>query len=178
MVQLLVWAFPPHTRGCTQRESHPHLSRDVSPAHAGMYLSTTSTTTSGMSFPRTRGDVPVVVLQYDQCLLFPPHTRGCTLGVSRLKAETSVSPAHAGMYLDKRRPVPRKTRFPRTRGDVPEGEIRQASLEMFPPHTRGCTFGTTPQVWLNLQKTYELRRAEIKAGHQIAERVRPRQTAA
>ena len=39
-------------------------------------------------------------------------------------------------------------------------------------------FGTTPQVWLNLQKTYELRRAEIKAGRQIAERVRPRQTAA
>ena len=38
--------------------------------------------------------------------------------------------------------------------------------------------GTTPQVWMNLQKTYELRRAEIKAGHQIAERVRPRQTAA
>ena len=39
-------------------------------------------------------------------------------------------------------------------------------------------FGTTPQVWMNLQKTYELRRAEIKAGYQIAERVRPRQTAA
>ena len=39
-------------------------------------------------------------------------------------------------------------------------------------------FGTTPQVGLNLQKTYELRRAEIKAGHQIAERVKPRQTAA
>ena len=39
-------------------------------------------------------------------------------------------------------------------------------------------FGTTTQVWMNLQKTYELRRAEIKAGHQIAERVRPRQTAA
>ena len=39
-------------------------------------------------------------------------------------------------------------------------------------------FGTTPQVWMNLQKTYELRRAEIKAGHQIAECVRPRQTAA
>ena len=39
-------------------------------------------------------------------------------------------------------------------------------------------FGTTPQVWLNLQKTYELRRAENKTGRQIAERVRPRQTAA
>ncbi len=39
-------------------------------------------------------------------------------------------------------------------------------------------FGTTPQVWLNLQKTYELRRAEIEAGREIAKRVKPRQTAA
>ena len=39
-------------------------------------------------------------------------------------------------------------------------------------------FGTTPQVWLNLQKTYELRRAEIEAGREIAERVKPRKTAA
>ena len=39
-------------------------------------------------------------------------------------------------------------------------------------------FGTTPQVWLTLQKTYELRRAEIEAGREIAERVKPRKTAA
>lgn len=36
-------------------------------------------------------------------------------------------------------------------------------------------FGTTPQVWLNLQKTYELRREEIAAGQEIAERVTPAQ---
>ena len=30
-------------------------------------------------------------------------------------------------------------------------------------------FGTTPQVWLNLQQTYDLRRAEIAAGPRIAE---------
>ena len=35
-------------------------------------------------------------------------------------------------------------------------------------------FGTTPQLWLNLQKTWELRRAEIKTGREIAERVAPR----
>lgn len=35
-------------------------------------------------------------------------------------------------------------------------------------------FGTTPQVWLNLQKTYELRRAEIEVGQRIVERVKPR----
>lgn len=39
-------------------------------------------------------------------------------------------------------------------------------------------FGTTPQLWLNLQKTWELRRAELKAGRHIAERVKPRQTVA
>ena len=39
-------------------------------------------------------------------------------------------------------------------------------------------FGTTPQLWLNLQKTWELQRAEIEAGREIAERVAPRQTAA
>ncbi|MCY4634555.1 MAG: HigA family addiction module antitoxin [Acidobacteria bacterium] len=39
-------------------------------------------------------------------------------------------------------------------------------------------FGTTPQVWLNLQQTYELRRAEIAVGTRITECVRPRHTAA
>ena len=38
-------------------------------------------------------------------------------------------------------------------------------------------FGTTPQLWLNLQKTWELRRAEIEKGREIAERVRLRPSA-
>ena len=37
-----------------------------------------------------------------------------------------------------------------------------------------CYFGTTPQFWLNLQKTFELRVAELRSGPDIAERVRPR----
>lgn len=32
-------------------------------------------------------------------------------------------------------------------------------------------FGTTPQVWLNLQETYDLRRAEIESGREITELV-------
>ena len=39
-------------------------------------------------------------------------------------------------------------------------------------------FGTTPQVWLNLQKIWELRREQIEFGRRIAERVQPRQTMA
>ena len=36
-------------------------------------------------------------------------------------------------------------------------------------------FGTTPMLWLNLQKTFELRRAEIESGAEIADRVQPRE---
>ena len=38
-------------------------------------------------------------------------------------------------------------------------------------------FGTTPQLWLNLQKTFELRVAEIKSGNDISERVHTREAA-
>lgn len=36
--------------------------------------------------------------------------------------------------------------------------------------------GTTPQLWLSLQKTFELRVAEIESGSEIVESVRPRET--
>ena len=38
-------------------------------------------------------------------------------------------------------------------------------------------FGTTPQLWLNLQKTWELRRTQVVAGREIAEQVTPRHAA-
>ena len=39
-------------------------------------------------------------------------------------------------------------------------------------------FGTTPRVWLNLQRNYELREAEIRAGRKIAAAAVPRRAAA
>ena len=38
--------------------------------------------------------------------------------------------------------------------------------------------GTTAEFWLNLQKSYELREAQVKMGKQIAENVKPRKVAA
>ena len=38
-------------------------------------------------------------------------------------------------------------------------------------------FGTTPQLWQNLQNAFELRVAEIESGKDIAELVEPRKTA-
>ncbi len=34
--------------------------------------------------------------------------------------------------------------------------------------------GTTPEVWMNLQKSYELRAAEIEAGKDIEKQIKPR----
>ena len=42
----------------------------------------------------------------------------------------------------------------------------------------GRYFGTTPELWLNLQKTWELRQAEIAAGREIAKCVMPRHSVA
>ena len=38
--------------------------------------------------------------------------------------------------------------------------------------------GTTPQLWLSLQKTWELRQAEVESGREVAECVTPRPPAA
>jgi len=34
-------------------------------------------------------------------------------------------------------------------------------------------FSTTPNVWMNLQTTYDLRKAELELGQKVAEEVRP-----
>lgn len=39
-------------------------------------------------------------------------------------------------------------------------------------------FDTTAQFWLNLQMSYDLKRAELEAGQQIADEVRPMQRVA
>ncbi len=39
-------------------------------------------------------------------------------------------------------------------------------------------FGTSPQLWMNLQKSYELRKTEIRVGRQIEKRVKPLHRAA
>ena len=53
--------FPPHTRGCTRSAGSPCATVTVSPAHAGMYRGPPSECILVLSFPRTRGDVPVSV---------------------------------------------------------------------------------------------------------------------
>ena len=63
--------------------------------------------------------------------------------------------------------------------DVPTGRIRailngQRGISANTALRLARYFDTTPEFWLNLQKTWELRRAETVAGKEIAERVKPR----
>lgn len=40
-----------------------------------------------------------------------------------------------------------------------------------------CYFGTSPELWLNLQQSYDLKIAEQQSGKAVRARVRPRQAA-
>ena len=93
-----------------------------------------------LSFPRTRGDGPPPTGRCIPAGLFPPHTRGWTVGTGQEGRRREVSPAHAGMDLELVGRHVQFFRFPRTRGDGPYPVDRIAGASMFPPHTRGWTF--------------------------------------
>ena len=94
-----------------------------------------------------------------------------------MSTKNGMSPVHPGEILrDELETLGLSANALSKKLDVPVNRIT-AILQ----GTRGVTantalrlarfFGTTPQVWLNLQKTYELRREEIEAGQEIIERV-------
>ena len=131
--------LPPHTRGCTRRVGPCWPGYGASPAHAGMYRSCTARSRSVGSFPRTRGDVPMIIEPEDYNIMLPPHTRGCTELGPRAQHALRASPAHAGMYLALASCPRRGPGFPRTRGDVPAHGADARGDRELPPHTRGCT---------------------------------------
>ena len=131
--------FPPHTRGWTLWPELTGDKRLVSPAHAGMDPPSAISGVRSTSFPRTRGDGPLVAVAVDSNPTFPPHTRGWTLFMILLLFHLSVSPAHAGMDLVYKTFTRIMLRFPRTRGDGPLRKCLAAATKRFPPHTRGWT---------------------------------------
>ena len=136
--------LPPHTRGCTFEQHHAQTAPEASPAHAGMYPTSSRTKQRHGRFPRTRGDVPARFPPLASENPLPPHTRGCTFEQHHAQTAPEASPAHAGMYLPDSPPWQAKIRFPRTRGDVPLSNITRRLRLKLPPHTRGCTCQIPP----------------------------------
>ena len=71
-------------------------------------------------FPRVRGDVPNFSTPPPSYQLFSPRARGCSLESSPSGSSTTVFPACAGMFLERKTAVIENWRFPRVRGDVPK----------------------------------------------------------
>ena len=141
----------------------------ASPAHAGMYPSSSMVTSPPSRFPRTRGDVPVSLAGAGRAYSLPPHTRGCTPLSPESCGRATASPAHAGMYprcAARRQPG---RGFPRTRGDVPQALALIGVRPRLPPHTRGCTL--PGETWITVPVAspahagmYRVRRRGRRAG--------------
>ena len=158
--QEIAEVFPPHARGWTFFRVFTDARGPVSPARAGMDPGATGSTGVKRRFPRTRGDGPSSPGIRTSRSRFPPHARGWTRYAEILENLRQVSPARAGMDLERCHVSPRSHRFPRTRGDGPltvyaaelpvegfprtrgDGPLAGADTYltgMFPPHARGWT---------------------------------------
>ena len=148
--------FPPHTRGCTHGGGPRDGLREVSPAHAGMYLRKERLWPATLGFPRTRGDVPMAGGPRDGLREVSPAHAGMYRQGQHGPVEQfpAVSPAHAGMYRQEKPRVELEIHkcFPRTRGDVPVLSGILFCATRFPPHTRGCTPISNTVLWLGNQR--------------------------
>ena len=135
----LIRGFSPHTRGCSIHAPEARTSAGVFPAYAGMFRLLPRPSSSLMSFPRIRGDVPCLFIRQYRSGSFSPHTRGCSDVLEFFVVVESVFPAYAGMFSMVLPPQLGGKRFPRIRGDVPMFQGQYGQGGMFSPHTRGCS---------------------------------------
>ena len=134
-----MWEFSPRARGCSYGLSPELAPINVFPACAGMFRRCDENHMFWGSFPRVRGDVPILV----GCVGFPdefsPRARGCSEKIPRLHRESAVFPACAGMFLLIAVINHGLESFPRVRGDVPAAGFTVEAFEGFSPRARGCS---------------------------------------
>ena len=93
-------------------------------------------------FPRRRGDGPPWDSLSPGLRAFPPQARGWTLAAATASSARDVSPAGAGMDLERGERPTEGGRFPRRRGDGPQTEASVIAWTKFPPQARGWTIIT------------------------------------
>ena len=168
--------FPPHARGWTQTRLSRCGRAVVSPARAGMDPPRPARSPRHRCFPRTRGDGPDRGAAIDPPRWFPPHARGWTVASSSRARDRTVSPARAGMDRSRQPFAASFARFPRTRGDGPEGGADDPGDGLFPPHARGWTraniIQTTGTIVSPARAGMDPRRADLRAMPQRFPRTR------
>ena len=131
--------FPPRARGSSRRGLRRVGRGAVSPACAGIVPRRSSCSFATSSFPRVRGDRPVLLWWPFSGAVFPPRARGSSHPQRSCSSPTDVSPACAGIVPLLVRYIAHLRSFPRVRGDRP----REIALELrewaFPPRARGSS---------------------------------------
>ena len=135
----------PRTRGCFFVGRRLRQALVAFPAHAGMFPLRRAPERGHAGLPRARGDVSVKV---GDTVIDPepsPRTRGCFRRPRSCTHGPPAFPAHAGMFLKRRRKATWLLCLPRARGDV-SIDLSGYALKAEPsPRTRGC-------FWLLLEK--------------------------
>ena len=129
----------PPTRGWTAHIHWASCAKLGFPAHAGMDPRTCRHGAGGRRFPRPRGDGPELGFLAPFFDAVSPPTRGWTHHLQRQRMRRQGFPAHAGMDLRRPHCRPRRTGFPRPRGDGPYAEDYVRRFGGVSPPTRGWT---------------------------------------
>ena len=127
--------FSPRTRGCSHKSQRKTPPPRVFPAYAGMFLRRYPAPPPPGSFPRVRGDVPVVNITDGGDEMFSPRTRGCSSITRNPSFTPRVFPAYAGMFqIEEVHPIITPQFSPRTRGCSEYREGLDLKWEVFPAY--------------------------------------------
>ncbi len=132
-------SLPPRSRGWTPVRGPHRGAVGASPALAGMDPFQPAAFSSASSFPRARGDGPVIPQILCTFATLPPRSRGWTRGCARNQSPLRASPALAGMDPCKTWNFLAALSFPRARGDGPVDGLAAFSGAELPPRSRGWT---------------------------------------
>ncbi len=132
----------PHPRGWSLHQARQLQREGLLPAPAGMVPSTVTAANVLDPAPRTRGDGPKQVRDWDNARPCSPHPRGWSLLRLGKQSGIYLLPAPAGMVPAPSKSPPTSTTAPRTRGDGPRPITVSVSGPVCSPHPRGWSHPT------------------------------------
>ncbi len=127
----------PRTRGWSSPSTRSSSRASVGPAHAGMVLTSRSSSVITSGRPRARGDGPTWMRLGMLAAGSAPRTRGWSVGAVQRFVVRLVGPAHAGMVHRQGCVRGAQGSRPRARGDGPFGLLPTDATEASAPRTRG-----------------------------------------
>ena len=132
--------YSPLTRGCFCMACRIARTREVFPAHAGVFPRLQAGALQIPRIPRSRGGVSQRRPFQDQALQYSPLTRGCFQRGIKKPGWADVFPAHAGVFLPATSARMSVQCIPRSRGGVSHHHTPNNLRYGYSPLTRGCFF--------------------------------------